>query len=274
MHKLAAISNSKILLVGAFALGSSATAFSQLATAQQQTQAEAQAALNAAKADLQTAIDRMDAAIKTMQSLLAECRELETAAAREECMKDPARAQAVEAASEASKIASKDGDNAIERMKAVRRAAGWQVAVSHEHVSGKGGLTASLEGIVREKGVERPATIGVTCRDNSTTFVIYVPDSHFGREALSVEYATDNGPVRRATWVAGRDATAVGLWYGQGIPFLTEIYGKHELRVTVQRSFAASLDFTFALSDTEARLKPLADACHWSPSSSQRSTSK
>jgi hypothetical protein len=146
----------------------------------------------------------------------------------------------------------------------VPAAATWLVVDARNHASGTSGAAAVLFGVVQERGRSRQASLRVDCFDSTTT--LHVDDTaalRLGSSAVAVTYSLDGGPFRSASWQAGADGSGLELSADRAVAFLTELYGKTELRLAVVRPLSVPLLFTFAVGGAEQSLGTIAERCQW-----------
>lgn len=145
-------------------------------------------------------------------------------------------------------------------------ASDWQSQYISDHLMGRIGVGAFVGGMLEGAG-RRPETaiLGAYCANNSTVVNIESKQVFFGSSGPVIRYRLDDGPVQMANWDVCRDSRCVGLWRGQGIPFLKSLFGKKELKVVVELHFSAPLNGTFHVEGAEAALEEVGQACGWLP---------
>jgi hypothetical protein len=141
---------------------------------------------------------------------------------------------------------------------------GWILIDARNHTSGKKGSAAVLFGFARERGRRRQASLRADCFEGKTTLHIDTVDLHFGSAIVPVTYSLDSGPFLRASWQASADRSGVELSSDRAIEFLTELYGRTELRVALVRPLSVSFLFSFAIGGAEQGLGAIAERCRWS----------
>ena len=85
-----------------------------------------------------------------------------------------------------------------------------------------------------------------------------------GSSVVAVRYSLDGGPFRRVSWQASADGGGLDLLAERAIAFLTELYGKTELRLAIVRPLSVPLLLTFAVGGAEQSLGTIAERCQWS----------
>ena len=143
-------------------------------------------------------------------------------------------------------------------------AATWILIDARDHASGTSGAAAVLFGIAQERGRSRQASLRVTCFNDVTTLHIDTAALRLGSSAVAVTYSLDGGPFRPASWQAGADGSGLDLSADRAIAFLTELYGKTELRLALVRPLSVPFLFTFAVAGAEQSLGTIAERCRWS----------
>jgi hypothetical protein len=79
-----------------------------------------------------------------------------------------------------------------------------------------------------------------------------------------VRHSLDGGGYVSASWQAGIDGGGLELSGDRAIAFVTELYGKAELRLAVVRPLSVPFVLTFAIGGAERDLSTMAERCHWS----------
>lgn len=142
----------------------------------------------------------------------------------------------------------------------------WQHQAIHDHLKGKIGIGAMVGGML--EGAERGRHLGflrVYCADNSTIVNVESDKFFFGSSPVSVRYSIDGGSVQSAQWNNCQDSRCVGLWGGQGIPFVKSLFGKRELKMVIELRFTAPINATFHIDGAEAALSEVGETCGWMP---------
>ncbi len=143
----------------------------------------------------------------------------------------------------------------------------WQSQNIDDHLKGRIGVGTTVGGML--VGGDRGSNIGLLrayCAENQTVVNIYSDKVYFGSSSgVPVRYVLDGGPVQRAQWSTCVNSRCVGLWSGQGIPFLKSLYGKRELKVVIELSFTAPVNATFNVDGAEGALAEVGEACGWIP---------
>jgi hypothetical protein len=140
----------------------------------------------------------------------------------------------------------------------------WILIDARDHASGTSGAAAVLFGVAQERGRSRPANLRVACFEGVTTVHIDTAALRPGASAVAVTYSLDGGRFRPASWQAGADGSGLELSADRAIAFLTELYGKTELRLALVRPLSVPFLFTFAVGGAEQSLGPMAERCRWS----------
>ncbi len=140
----------------------------------------------------------------------------------------------------------------------------WILIDARDHVSGTSGAAAVLFGVAQERGRSRQASLRVACFDGVTTVHIDTAALRLGSSAVAVTYSLDGGPFRPASWQAGADGSGLELSADRAVAFLTELYGKTELRLALVRPLSVPFLFTFAVAGAEQSLGTMAERCRWS----------
>jgi hypothetical protein len=84
-----------------------------------------------------------------------------------------------------------------------------------------------------------------------------------GPWAVAVKVKLDGGRFVAGSWQASADGRGLELSGDRAIAFVSELYGKAELRLAVVRPLSVPFLFTFAVGGTEPGLRPLAERCQW-----------
>ena len=140
----------------------------------------------------------------------------------------------------------------------------WILIDARDHASGASGAAAVLFGVAQERGRSRQASLRVACFDGVTTVHIDTAALRPGSSAVALAYSLDGGPFRPASWQAGADGSGLDLSADRAIAFMTELYGKTELRLALVRPLSVPFLFRFAVGGAEQSLGPLAERCQWS----------
>jgi hypothetical protein len=138
----------------------------------------------------------------------------------------------------------------------------WILIDARNHASGTNGPAAVLFGVAQERGRGWQASLRVDCFDGRTTLHIDTVGLRLGSPAVAVTYSLDGGPFLPASWQAGADRSGLELSSDRAIAFLTELYGKTELRLALVRPLSAPFLFNFAVSGAEQGLGTIAERYH------------
>src|SRR5260370_13358675 len=114
-------------------------------------------------------------------------------------------------------------------------AATWILIDARDHAGGRSGAAAVLFGVAQERGRSRQASLRVACFDGVTTVHIDTAALRLGSSAVAVTYSLDGGPFPLAAWQASADGSGLDLSADRAVPFLTEPYGKTQLRLALLR---------------------------------------
>ena len=140
----------------------------------------------------------------------------------------------------------------------------WIPVDARNHVTGASGPAAVLFGTAQERGRSRPASLRVVCFDGVTTVHMDADGLRPGPWAVAVKVSLDGGRFVAGSWQAGDDGSGVKLSGDRAIAFMSDLYGKAELRLAVLRPLSVPFLFTFAVSGAEPGLSALAERCQWS----------
>ena len=159
-----------------------------------------------------------------------------------------------------------DGEiaNATSDANSVPAPATWILIDARNHASGTNGPAAVLFGVAQERGRSQQASLRVDCFDGRTTLHIDTVGLRLGSPVVAVTYSLDGGPFLPASWQATADRSGLELSSDRAIAFLTELYGKTELRLALVRPLSVPFLFRFAVSGAEQGLGTIAERCHWS----------
>jgi len=140
----------------------------------------------------------------------------------------------------------------------------WLLIEARDHARGTSGAAAVLFGVAQERGRQRQASLRVDCFEDRTTLHVDTVGLSLGPSAVAVTYSLDSGRFQSASWQASADGSGLELSGDRAIAFLTELYGKAQLRLAVVRPLSVPFLFTFAVGGAEQALGTIADRCHWS----------
>jgi hypothetical protein len=140
----------------------------------------------------------------------------------------------------------------------------WQLVEARNHVTGVQGLAAVVFGIAQERGRKRPASLRVECFEGQTNVHIDVDGLGPAPLAVAVRYSLDGGRFVASRQPANADGSGLMLSGDRAVQFVTELYGKAELRLAVVRPLSVPFLVTFAVEGAERSLRPLGERCHWS----------
>jgi len=140
----------------------------------------------------------------------------------------------------------------------------WIPVEARNHLTGANGPAAVLFGVAQERGRQRPANLRVDCLDSVTTVHIDADGLRLGPWAVAVRISLDGGRFVAGSWQASADGSGLELSGDRAIAFVSELYGKAELRLAVVRPLSVPFLFTFAVAGADPTLGPLAERCQWS----------
>lgn len=140
----------------------------------------------------------------------------------------------------------------------------WIPVEARNHATGVSGPAAVLFGVAQERGRSRPASLRVDCLDGVTTVHMDADGLRLGPWAVAVRVSLDGGRFVAGSWQASADGSGLELSGDRAIAFVSELYGRTELRLTVVRSLSVPFLFTFAVGGAEPALRPMAERYHWS----------
>lgn len=140
----------------------------------------------------------------------------------------------------------------------------WIPVEARNHASDAHGLAAVVLGVARERGMSRLASLRVDCFDGSTTVRLDADGFSPGPWAVEVRHSLDGGRFVTGSWRPSADRSSLELSAAPAIQFVSELYGKTELRIAVLRPLSVPFLLTFAVAGAEPALSRLADRCHWS----------
>ena len=141
--------------------------------------------------------------------------------------------------------------------------AAWIPVDARNHVTGTSGPAAVLFGVAQERGRSRPASLRVDCFQGLTTVHMDADGLSLGPWAVAVRYSLDGGRFVDGAWQASADGSGLELSGERAVAFVSELYGKAQLRLAVMRPLSVPFLFTFAVDGAEPALRPLAERCNW-----------
>ena len=142
--------------------------------------------------------------------------------------------------------------------------ASWIPVEARNHATGVSGPAAVLFGVAQERGRSRPASLRVDSLDGVTTVHLDADGLRLGPWAVAVRVSLDGGRFVAGSWQASADGSGLELSGDRAIAFVSELYGRTELRLAVVRPLSVPFLFTFEVAGAEPALRPLADRYHWS----------
>ena len=135
---------------------------------------------------------------------------------------------------------------------------------ARNHVTGASGPAAVLLGVAHERGRSRQASLRVLCFEGVTTVHMDADGLRPGPWAVAVRVSLDGGRFVAGSWQPSADGGSLELSGDRAIAFVSDLYGRAELRLAVVRPLSVPFLFTFAVSGAEPGLRPMAERCQWS----------
>lgn len=111
-----------------------------------------------------------------------------------------------------------------------------------------------------------PLELVLQCRENTSTLIFAQRGCFFGSGGNygEVQYRLDSQPAKRRSFRESSNREALGLWSGaRSIPMIKEMLGKDRLLVRIIPVSEAPIEAEFDISNLEARITPLREACGW-----------
>jgi hypothetical protein len=140
----------------------------------------------------------------------------------------------------------------------------WIPVDARSHVTGAISPAAVLFGVAQERGRSRQASLRVFCFEGVTTVHMDADGLHPGPWAVAVRVSLDGGRFVADPWQPGADGGSLELSGERAVAFVSNLYGRTELRLAVVRPLSVPFLFTFAVSGAELGLRPMAERCQWS----------
>lgn len=140
----------------------------------------------------------------------------------------------------------------------------WIQVEARNHVTGANSPAAVLFGVAQERGRPLSASLRVDCMDGVTTVHIDADGLRLPPWAVAVRISLDRGRFAAGSWQASADGGSLTLSGERAIAFMSDLYGRAELRLAVVRPLSVPFLFTFAVDGAEPALGPLAERCQWS----------
>jgi hypothetical protein len=157
-----------------------------------------------------------------------------------------------------------DDEGSGSEASSVPAAEAWILIDARNHADGTSGLVAVVFGVAEERGRRQPASLRVDCFDDLTTVRVDTYGLKLGSSATAVRYSLDGGRHVSASWQASVDGSGLEQSGDRAIAFVTELYGKTELRLAVVRPLSVPFQVSFAVGGAEQSLRTMAERCHWS----------
>lgn len=139
----------------------------------------------------------------------------------------------------------------------------WIPVEARNHVTGISGPAAVLFGVAQERGRNRQASLRVDCLDGVTTVHVDADSLRPGPWAVAVRLSLDGGRFAAGSWQASDDGGGLKLSGDRAVAFMSDLYGKAELRLAVVRPLSVPFLFIFAVSGAEPGLRLVAERCQW-----------
>jgi hypothetical protein len=143
--------------------------------------------------------------------------------------------------------------------------ADWVEQPIGDHLRGRIGIGATVGGMLDDGRGVKTGALSAYCADNSTVVNVEATGIYFGSSSLTVRYSVDGGPVQTTRWDYCVGGGCVGLWGGQGIPFLKALFDKRELKMVFERRFAQPVNATFRIAGAKEGLQNVGEKCGWLP---------
>jgi len=140
----------------------------------------------------------------------------------------------------------------------------WIPVDARNHLTGATGPAAVLFGVAQERGRSRQASLRVLCFEGVTTVHMDADGLHPGPWAVAVRVSLDGGRFVADSWQPSADGGSLQLSGERAIAFVSNLYGRTELRLAVVRPLSVPFLFTFAVSGAELGLRRIAERCQWS----------
>jgi hypothetical protein len=140
----------------------------------------------------------------------------------------------------------------------------WIPVEARNHLTGASGPAAVLLGVAQERGRTRRASLRVLCFEGVTTVHIDADVLRTGPWAVTVRVSLDGGRFVARSWQPSSDGGSLELSGDHAVAFMSELYGRTELRLAVIRPLSVPLLFTFTVRGAESSLRPVAERCKWS----------
>jgi hypothetical protein len=161
--------------------------------------------------------------------------------------------------------ASPDPDVEGERAggEAAGSAGAWILVDARNHARGTLGLVAVAFGVAQERGHNRSASLSVDCFDGRTAAHIDTIGLDLRSPTVAVRYSLDGGRYVSASWQVRDGGNGLDLSADRAIDFVSELFGKTELRLAVVRPLSVPFLLRFAVGGAEQILRPMAERCRW-----------
>ena len=140
-------------------------------------------------------------------------------------------------------------------------AAPWILIEARNHLTGARSLAAVRFGLAHERGRVRMASLQVDCFEGRMTVRIDADGLDPGPWAVPVRTSLDGGRFVAGTWQAGRDGNGLVLSGDRAVAFVSDLFGKGELRLAVVRPLSVPFLLRFVVDGAEAALRPLVERC-------------
>lgn len=113
-----------------------------------------------------------------------------------------------------------------------------------------------------------PPLLSVRCAGGETMAAIHWPQDLGTGSTLAVKWRTNDSPVKTEDWVLRSTTSSVS--HPTPVPFLTSLFGKTELIVSVTSYNGAEATATIPIAGVEAAVTPVIDACKREPAPGTR----
>lgn len=140
----------------------------------------------------------------------------------------------------------------------------WIPVDARNHVTGASGPAAVLFGVAQERGRSRQASLRVVCFEGVTTVHMDADGLRPGPWAVAVRVSLDGGRFVAGSWQPSADGGSLELSGDRAVAFVSDLYGRAELRLAVVRPLSVPFLLTFVVSGAEPGLHPMAERCQWS----------
>lgn len=109
----------------------------------------------------------------------------------------------------------------------------------------------------------RPGFFNADCVDNQTVVRVEARNFDFGTSPVRVRWAAGDAPEQADIWQVCDDGSCIGLWQGQGIPFLKSLMGATQLNLTIESRYAKPITASFPIEGSLEALGSVGRHCGW-----------